>query len=335
MVLCGVLLINTPLFYIIILMKFRKKLKDPSLEAQVLNIKTYNNFFDRLSRIALSMFEWENLPLSMNSNFLEWSLFNTGQAALLYDDKFGYINTKANIKGNLNIYNQPVRIECYSYSYNSTRNVYQGFGNPNPEDKNEAIFVQNMINPLPALPTVATLELFAMRLYETQRSEDVNIKLQKFPYIITGDKRREMTLKTIYENINGNTPVIFPDKEINLDDINCLNTNAPYVADKLQLYRRKIWQEALEFLGVNCIVEEKKERLVNAEADANNEVVNLNLQAFLVPRQRACRYFNEKFGFIGTNKEISVKVRSDLYNVIKQNESVVNELMSNPGGDNE
>lgn len=47
-------------------------------------------------------------------------------------------------------------------------------------------------------------------------------------------------------------------------------------------------------------------------------MINLNLQARLAPRQEACRLFNEKYG---TN--ISVKVRSDLYNIIKETQSVV------------
>lgn len=70
---------------------------------------------------------------------------------------------------------------------------------------------------------------------------------------------------------------------------------------------------------------DKKERLITGEANANNELINLNLQSFLAPRQEACRQFNEKFGFKGTEKEISVRVRSDLNNIIKQAESIVND----------
>lgn len=33
----------------------------------------------------------------------------------------------------------------------------------------------------------------------------------------------------------------------------------------------------------------------------------------------------KNFGFTGTDKEISVRVRSDLYNIIKQQESIVND----------
>ena len=77
---------------------------------------------------------------------------------------------------------------------------------------------------------------------------------------------------------------------------------------------------------------EKKERLISDEASSNNELINMNLQSYLVPRQEACRQFNEKYGLTGTDKEISVRVRSDLFNLIKQNESIVSDYKDNEDG---
>ena len=71
-------------------------------------------------------------------------------------------------------------------------------------------------------------------------------------------------------------------------------------------------------------LDEKRERLITSEIDSNNELVNLNLQAYLAPRKKACEEFNEKFGLYGENA-INVKVRSDLYNIIKQAESITDE----------
>ena len=71
-------------------------------------------------------------------------------------------------------------------------------------------------------------------------------------------------------------------------------------------------------------MEEKKERLVTGEVDSNNELINLNLQARLAPRKEACRQFNELFNLTG-DKAIDVRVRSDLFNIIKQAESVVSD----------
>ena len=91
------------------------------------------------------------------------------------------------------------------------------------------------------------------------------------------------------------------------------------------VYKKEIWDEALTFLGINSLQTEKKERLITDEASSNNELINLNLQSFLIPRQEACKQFNELFGLTGTDKEISVRVRSDLFNIIKQEDSVIND----------
>lgn len=45
------------------------------IDNAILNDLTFIDYFNRLSRIALSMFEWVNLPNSMDSRFLEKCLF--------------------------------------------------------------------------------------------------------------------------------------------------------------------------------------------------------------------------------------------------------------------
>ena len=130
--------------------------------------------------------------------------------------------------------------------------------------------------------------------------------------------------KHLYSQYDGNKPVIFGDKNQLQDGvIKAITTEAPYIADKVIEYKKEIWNEALTFLGINNIAVNKKERLVTDEANYNNELTNLNLQSFLIPRQEACKQFNELFGLTGTDKEISVRVRSDLFNVIKQEDSIV------------
>jgi hypothetical protein len=49
----------------------------------------------------------------------------------------------------------------------------------------------------------------------------------------------------------------------------------------------------------------------------------------LIPRQEAAKQFNKLFGLEGTEKEISVRLRSDLYNIIKQEESVITDFNQN------
>ena len=64
--------------------------------------------------------------------------------------------------------------------------------------------------------------------------------------------------------------------------------------------------------------------MVTDETNQNNEVINLNLQSFLIPRKKACEQFNELFN-LPEEEKISVRVRSDLQNTIKKMESIVSD----------
>lgn len=171
------------------------------------------------------------------------------------------------------------------------------------------------------------MELFALRLYEAEQTAMVNIKAQKTPVLLLMDEKQRLTMENLYSQYEGNRPVIFGDKNsLGENVIKAINTQAPFIADKIIDYKKEIWNEALTFLGINNIMVDKKERLITDEANSNNELINLNLQSYLAPREEACRQFNEKFGFTGTNKEISVRVRSDLHNIIKNAQSIVQDF---------
>ena len=308
-------------------------------DALEINNATYIDYLNRFKRIALSMFEWVNLPKSMDARYIELCLFYNGQCAFLKDPKYGFINTKAAANGYVNIYGLPTKINCFSYSYQSVRSLYTGL-DPNISEKqfenqknNECILVMNNED---RLPTAGSLELFAWRLYNADRTCDVNIQAQKTPVMIVMDEKQRLTMMQLYNQYNGNMPFIFGDKNLLNDGnkIEAIQTLAPYIVDKITDYKKEIWNEALTYLGINNISRDKKERLTENESSENNELVNLNLQAMLIPRIRACKQFNEKYGLTGTDKEISVRVRSDLYNIIKQEESVISDYIDNGRIDN-
>ena len=288
-------------------------------DAALLNSKTYYDYLERMKKIALSMFEWENLPDSMNARYLEMCLYYKGQAALLYDENYGFVNTQAADSGYINIYGLPTRINCFSYSFNQMRDLYVP---ESGEGKTEECIL--VMNTYERIPTCSTIELFAMRLAEAQRTADININAMRTPILIKTDRNQELSLRNIYAQYEGNSPAIFADKtQLNPDDIKVFKTDAPFIARDIMDYKVQIWNEFLTALGVSNL-DEKRERLITSEIDSNNELVNLNLQSYLAPRKKACEEFNDKYGLTG-DKAIDVKVRSDLYNIIKQAESVTNQ----------
>ena len=301
------------------------------IDSLVLNDETFADYLMRFKRIALSVFEWVNLPNSMDSEWLEYCLYYDGIASFLFDKNYGFINTRATSNGKLNIYHLPVGLHCYSFDYYTDRTVFTGLDPSLSEERKkylkdkQCILVKNNID---RTPTCASMELFAYRLYEAQRTADINIIAQKTPVMVIVDEKQRALMQNLYNQYNGNQPFIFGDtKQLDNDKLRAIKTDAPFLADKLQDYKKEIWNEALTFLGINNIMVDKKERLITDEANSNNELINLNLQSFLAPRQKACKQFNEKFGFTGTDKEISVRVRSDLHNIIKNEQSIIKDYV--------
>ena len=259
-------------------------------KASDLNILTLNDYYDRLKLIALSLFEWEGLPNSCNARFLELTLYMYGRAVFIYDPEIGFLNMRCMPSGTLNNYDE-------SISYNAYSTIYSKMF-----DKEQCVLIRN--NYLER-PTDNSVVLFASRLTEAERTIDTNIKAQKTPLLIRCDDKDRQSLKNIYSQYEGNEPVILGGKTINLDGLKVLKTDAPFIADKLQIYKKDLWNEALTFFGINNANSEKRERLITDEVNANNEVIGINAEAMLLTRLEACKQINAKYPTLN----ITVKMR--------------------------
>ena len=305
----------------------KRKARNNLEDAVLMNNATYFDYLERFKRIALSMFDWSNLPDSMDARYLERCLYYTGQAAMLYLEPYGYINTKSATSGKLNLYGLPTRIRCYSYGeINTSRRVFNGVSeavakiNGYEDDtddtrQTEAILV---LNNWEGVATANTVELFAMRMAIAERAIDVNIRAQKTPFVLVTNQNKRLSMMNALDQVDKNAmAVVVEQNQLDAESFKTLQTSAPYVADKLTDYKRGIWNEFLTYIGVDNI-SEKRERMISAETMSNNECVNLNMMASLKTREKAAKEFNQKYG-----KNIEVKLRSDIYNIIKSTESIV------------
>ena len=190
--------------------KNKIKLNMQFIDTMLTNDLTYIDYLERFKKIALSMFEWVNLPETMNERYLEECLYYFGQASLLKDETKGFINTQCCSNGQINIYGLPTSLHCYSFGYDSYRNLYTGVNTADSEQK-DCILVMNSRQRNP-IATKNTIELMAYRMYEAERSCDVNIKAQKTPIMIVVDETQRLMMENLYKQYDGNRPIIFGDK---------------------------------------------------------------------------------------------------------------------------
>ena len=257
-----------------------------------LNNLTFTDYFYRLSLIALSIFKWENLPNGINERWIEKYLFDIGECMFFKDPILGFRVSKSIDKG-INVYNEPIDLEPESTGLTEPKTYKNGI---------DAILIKN--NDL-SIPTLPTLQLYAYRLADLTRAQDVNITAQKTPILIITSDRQKLTMKNVFNQWSGNEPVIYGDKEMNIDGVKVLKTDAPIVFDKIQIQKHQLWNEVMTFLGVNNANQDKKERLVDDEVQANNEQVKICLDVMLKARQSACSEINRIFG---TNIKVSARI---------------------------
>lgn len=249
----------------------------------LLNDQTYVEWFLRLKNIALSVFEWQNLPPEIDERFLELVLFDKGVAVFFYDDVAElYVALTTTYGGQMNIYHIPKRRTAYAPNgYHRTL-----------DDSNSVLIFNNYLH----TPTFTQTAIYARRLYEIERAIDVNVKTQKFPMMIKSSESQRMTMKQLYMQYDGNEPFIFGDKGMDTSGFAVLNTGAPFVADKLMDLKHQVFNEALTYYGVENANTDKAERLITSEVERNMGAVEAQRNALLNARQQACEQINRLFG---------------------------------------
>ena len=245
------------------------------------------------------------MPDTIDIRFLELTLFQDGKAVFFEDKDLGYLALKCAVNGGFNVYGIPVRRRAYSPT-----NSYQ----MDLTADNSVIIWNNYLHK----NSILDVKMFARRLYNLDRIIDVNANAQKTPVLITATPEQRLTMLNLYKELDGNAPVIFGDKNLDLKNVSAINTNAPYVADKLYQLKTQIWNEALTYLGISNTNVTKKERMVVDEVQRGLGGVIASRFSRLEERRAACMLINDMFGL-----DMWVDYRDDTGEVKTEEEIVV------------
>ena len=277
-------------------------------ESAYINNRTYLQYYNRLTELALSMFEWQNLPETIDQRFLEMCLFSDGMCVFFQDEVLGYLSLQCMTGGKLNVYRIPMERRAYA------TNGYQR----KLDETNSVIIFNNYLH----TNSMLDIEMFSKRLYNLDRAIDVNANAQKTPVLIQCDENQRLTMKNLYKQYEGNEPFIFGSKGLDANGLKVLQTGAPYVADKLYELKIQIWNEALTYLGISNINAVKKERMITDEVTRNQGGTVASRYSRLESRRQACKQINEMFGL-----NIWVDYREDFQDIQEmQNENEDEEL---------
>lgn len=271
-------------------------------ESAVMNNATYIQYFNRLVELSVSMFEWQGLPETVDPRYLELHLFQNGSMVYFRDEVMGDLCLDCIANGQFDVYGNPISRRAYS-SYNQ----YQKTLN----ESDSVIIWNNYLRQ----PSVLDVKMFAKRLYNLDRIIDVNANAQKTPVLVQGTEKQRTTLVNLYKEFDGNAPFIFGDKNLDLNSLRAISTNAPYVADKLYQLKTQIWNEALTYLGISNLNIQKKERMITDEVQRNQGGTIASRYSRLEARREAVDKINRMFG-----TDISVDYRED-FQITNENDT--------------
>ena len=257
--------------------------KNQFSESAILNNGTYGFYLERLMELAMSMFEWKNLPGSIDPRFLELTLFTDGQAVWFKDEELDeFLALQVIINGRLDVYRIPINRRAFAV------NGYQ----KELTNKDSVIIYNNYLR----TNSYRMCVLYAKKLYNLDRILDVNTNAQKTPVLISVSETQRLTAENVYQKWDGNQPVIFGDKELDPNMLRVLKTDAPYVADKIYQLKTQYWNEALTYLGISNLNVQKKERLVSDEITRSQGGTIASRYSRLQARREACDKINKMFG---------------------------------------
>lgn len=274
---------------------------------------SFREYLDMMTELALTMFEWKNLPETLNADYLEKQLFFKGKALFFEDEDIGYLALQCISTYDFDVYGIPTKRRGKGYN-----NYLSDVKTP----ENSVLIYNNRLHG----PSYPMTRFYALKMWNIDRAIDVNVNAQKTPILLQGTEGQRLTLKNLYKEYDGNEPVIFGTDKLNTDGFTVLKTDAPFVADKLFTLKIAIWNEYLTHIGITNTAFEKRERLVSDEVVRSEGGTIASRYSRLDMRRKACEEINRIF-----NLDIWVDFKED-YRLYDITQMVEGESEAKEGG---
>lgn len=258
-------------------------MKEKMINSQLNNFQSYLNYKGQLLSLAKNVFLYENMPENIDMSFARNRIVTTGSIAFFKDELFGVLALSYNIIGNLDIYGRPNRIQVYSKSNGYTREL----------TRDEFVIMYDNTEKMSLMPLIVQ---YSERLALCERVIDINLGQQKTPRIWKAPQEKIASLKALVNNVDGNIEQIIAYDDLTAKDIDIILEPAPFVSDKVQIEKEKIYNEYLRCIGISSVNIQKKERLITDEIEASQGGSIVMRYNRYEPRKKALDEINKKWG---------------------------------------
>ena len=260
---------------------FARKPKDVDGVANTSSIYYRNKLF----RLFLQRYVIENMPKTWEFDYFNEHLFLDGVIGVT-DTTAGILALKCGLTG-IGIFEQPTKT---IYANPVLGNFERTIG----EDC-EIIRLQYDYQGIGWI-----LERYSTLLAMCDSSIAVNLMNTKVSWVFGAtDKTQAETFKAIYDDITQGKPAVFTSNQ-NVGNLKeqmfVMPAKQNFIADDVQLLKRKILNEFLTDIGINNTNLDKRERLTDDEVNANNDEVLANIYHWYDNINDGITKVNDMFG---------------------------------------
>lgn len=244
-----------------------------------------------LSEMCVSRYKWYGLDdprITSDELFLEKELLHGGLVVAYYDKRYDTILTpRANVAGQRNLYDNPTGF----------RVLGQGFIGGRISSKN-CVPIWGSISRIPDFDIIT---LYAHRLATIDRTIEINSRNARKMRVVEASHDQRLTMANIDKAMDRGDPAIFVDLQTTgsqlVEQINAVDLGIDTKdIEELHILKVRQWNECMGLLGIDGANQDKKERLVSNEVEANAEQINLSKTRALYTRRKAAEEINAKFG---------------------------------------
>lgn len=277
-------------------------MKGKLINSQLTNIRTIESYRRRMCSMAENVLLIKNLPEYIDTGFMNKTLLRRGAIVFFVDEVFGLLALPMGAVSVKDMYGRPMQVQVKGLNGKylrtlsnvepvkikdgrSTKTIYKTKEIP------EFVIMYDNQSKLPIFNEILQL---SERIALSVRISDINILNQKTSRIIVTSDEKLESVKSAMNEIDGNESCVITLDNDFLKDTNAILTPAPYVADKLQENKDKLWGEFLTLIGIPSSSEfQKKERNIRDEVKYSQGGTIANRYSRFESRKKAIDMINK------------------------------------------
>lgn len=256
-------------------------------------------FYNReLLRLIFSAYEFTGVPAEWDYDYMLTHIFVDGMFAIT-DTEVGVIPLRCGVTG-VNYWDHPTEVQI----------AVPVLGSMRRKIGEECALVKLQYDYKGVMELV---QRYATNLSMCDSSIAVNLMNTKA--VIIGqaeDAKQAQTLKKMYDEISAGKPfVVTRNGMVKIGESVIFNpVKQAFVADEVQLLKRKIMNEFLTRIGIGNANTEKRERLISDEVNANNEESEVAKNHWVKTVNEGLKEANRLYGLSLGFRQVQVKTEA-------------------------